>query len=885
MSTLPLPSLHPRHKKRWFSLLDKTYPSLLSVLQGCAVNTQDCDIEDVAQALLFGALTFTVWSRRWERDDFTKWMQLWSRLPVALEPAIVKCVEREQAGLCEVLFSCVEEAHALLLECPEDAGDWREVFFAWMGLFPVFVERCKPSMRRQKGAFYTPYSLASYMVTSLHQQLRDVCGYPLGLAATKPVMVEENARPLRLFDVSVGTGAFWIAALFTCHDVLHAYWREDGRSVEAQREQWQTFVKEDLPRRLCGVELMLGAYLLCPIMLTVVLMHLGIDEESTYQLPWQLIRGNTLLSDTPEAVDVLMGNPPYAIRSGTSLDVHCPMWEAYKHEVKEERNKQPLCDDYIRFLAFAHRQSMAGERCCVSLVTNHTFLRGYLHRGVRRLLLRDMKHIQLLDLHGNVRLAEKTPKGCVDENVFGIQQGVAVIHWLYERGAEGCTTEFSELWGTKEEKSKTLREGGWEVLPLRPEGPSYYFAPQPAVVPAVYQTARPLDDILLKACTGLFTGNDALLLASSKESMRERLSVLSDMTIDREEIFDILKCARRGKWPSQRARERLHEEGVVEERLCQIAYRPFVPRWTYLNRLLQRPRLEGMSPLLRPNLALLVSRWCKGEQPAHVFVSRQPVEKIFLSSKTSNNVFVFPLYEDSGGTNARRTSLFGASWREQCLTQTALRWLPYGCGDLEETVGPEDLFHFIYAQLFDPLYRATYSAALRMDFPRLFLPDGLESFAKMSQYGADLVALHLMEQDYPAASWNRHERPLKRGWSCCESVSNGSKDMWDVQALSFVDVGGLEITKIGGKKHALQEVIDGRGRVYINKASYLDGVDEGVWDHYIGGYQVCAHWLKMQKRDKGSFDERAQQSFMRIHEVLRQTRVLMEKIAFFNAAA
>ena len=59
---------------------------------------------------------------------------------------------------------------------------------------------------------------------------------------------------------------------------------------------------------------------------------------------------------------------------------------------------------------------------------------------------------------------------------------------------------------------------------------------------------------------------------------------------------------------------------------------------------------------------------------------------------------------------------------EQRLTaemerRLGLRFLPEGEGDLRQTFGPEDVFHYIYAVFHSPTYRERYDQFLRADFP------------------------------------------------------------------------------------------------------------------------------------------------------------------------
>jgi Type ISP C-terminal specificity domain len=45
------------------------------------------------------------------------------------------------------------------------------------------------------------------------------------------------------------------------------------------------------------------------------------------------------------------------------------------------------------------------------------------------------------------------------------------------------------------------------------------------------------------------------------------------------------------------------------------------------------------------------------------------------------------------------------------------------------------------------------------------------------------------------------------------------------------------------------------GRVYINAEQYFDGVPTRAWHYHIGGYQVCAKWLKDRKGRQLTYDD------------------------------
>ncbi|MCX6379079.1 MAG: hypothetical protein NT023_06330 [Armatimonadetes bacterium] len=66
------------------------------------------------------------------------------------------------------------------------------------------------------------------------------------------------------------------------------------------------------------------------------------------------------------------------------------------------------------------------------------------------------------------------------------------------------------------------------------------------------------------------------------------------------------------------------------------------------------------------------------------------------------------------------------------------------------------------------------------------------------------------------------------------------------------------------------------GRVWINKAQYFEGVAPEVWEFHVGGYQVCAKWLKDRKGRTLSYDDLLH--YERVCAALSETIRLMTAI-------
>ena len=151
-----------------------------------------------------------------------------------------------------------------------------------------------------------------------------------------------------------------------------------------------------------------------------------------------------------------------------------------------------------------------------------------------------------------------------------------------------------------------------------------------------------------------------------------------------------------------------------------------------------------------------------------------------------------------------------------------------GRGDLQNTFGPDDVFHYIYAVLSSPEYRSRYVEFLRHDFPRVPVPGNAELFAALAAMGEKLIGLHLFETQLPDAT----------------DLS------YPVPGTNVVEAGHPRYLGPGNPDPLTGNPLD-VGRVYISKdkqsgkrGQYFRGVSPEVWEYEVGGYQVCSKWLR-----------------------------------------
>lgn len=189
----------------------------------------------------------------------------------------------------------------------------------------------------------------------------------------------------------------------------------------------------------------------------------------------------------------------------------------------------------------------------------------------------------------------------------------------------------------------------------------------------------------------------------------------------------------------------------------------------------------------------------------------------------------------------RRNGDNGQQHNQPLTAACGLEYVPDGKGNLLTTWGPEDALHYIYAVLHSPAYRARYAEFLKIDFPRIPMPDSLETFAALAWHGAELTALHLL----------------------------------DSELETFVTFPNAGLNVVDKPRYA-PPTDDQPGRVFINDAQCFAGISPALWAHRVGGYQVLEKWLKDRKGRALSFDDITH--YAQVCAALERTALIMLEI-------
>ena len=522
---------------------------------------------------------------------------------------------------------------------------------------------------------------------------------------------------------------------------------------------------------------------------------------------------------------MITGNPPYSYLSRNNGAFITQAIDDYRYTLDHpegtqikpdtsvlerqplgERNPRALQDDYVKFVRFAQIKMDAVEEGVVGVITNHSWLDNATLRGMRQSLMRSFEQIYVLDLHGNAKKRERSPDGSKDENVFDIEQGVAISVFVKRPGLERGIWR-GDLWGKRLAKYEVVATSSLKDLRLsavRSSRPDYLFVVRDAEREIEYDRGWSLSQVFAMKSVGIVTARDAFTLGRTAEEIWDRIQdVIKSNADDVRSMFKLGKDTR--DWTVAGAIADLSAEPLSRYRLKSVHYRPFDFRYTYVTGrsrgFLSYPRMSMWNQLGGRNLALISSRFTKGESFAHALVTDTMIEKIILSPNTSNNGFLFPLLQSPEGESENFSGHFRAFIDSR----------------YEHHYAPEEIFGYIYAVLHAPTYRARYAEFLRSDFPRLPFPEKAEDFETLSGLGWALVQAHLLR-----------ELPL-RGLA----AHHGKGDH------------RVEAVRYSAEEQA----------IHINKSQCFKPVPSEVWDFHIGGYRVLDKYLNSRKGRVLSLDE------------------------------
>lgn len=785
--------------------------------------------------------------------------------------------------------------------------------------YELFLKEYDPKKRMQRGVFYTPRPVVNFIVRGVDEILRTEFGLPLGLADTStwaevaaqndritiPAHVNPDAPFVQILDPATGTGTFLVEVIDLIHTRMEGHWKAQGKSAAEIKAAWNAYVPAHLLPRLTAFELMMAPYTIAHMKVGLKLSETGYafgsEErarifltnalEPARDLDMEFIFMSEALAHEAQAANeakektpytVILGNPPYSRVSRNKGAFARSLVQPFKDAVSEEKNQQPLEDDYLKFLALSFFFAGHVKSAVISMITNHNFNEGVLFRGAREFFIEKSRSVRIVSLHGEINPEGKPEAINLDQNVFEIATGVSIS--CYVTGSAGAVMNSrDDLWGDRESKFDRLSLAKFSSFSgvMNPTSPLYLFRKSNTSQFDEFLRWEKVPEILSENSSGVMTVRDQISIDFTEQELLMKIQSFVDTSKSDEQIATQFGLKTYRNWTVSSARRRVRQHKELSENIQKILYRPFDFRAIYYSSdLVTYPNTRVMDHLIGNNFALVTSRINKGENHAHEMISPCMVEIISLSSKSSNNAYVFPLWLrpsigerhcrpnfdrawalDFGqalgltyadGIPRGEQASFGADFQRQKAEQLGMLDTPWdGRGDLQKTLGPRDLFDYIYGVLHSPGYRSRYAEFLKSDFPRIPMPATRTTFAALVALGRQLVGLHLLRPE---------DAPILQ-----------SPD------IRFAGTGEARVEK-GYPEYK-------NGKVMINASRWFEDVPKATWEFHVGGYQVCEKWLKDRAGKGGKnpgpgrvLTEDDILHYRRVVTALTETRRLMAEI-------
>ncbi len=704
--------------------------------------------------------------------------------------------------------------------------------------YETFLSAYDPATREKRGVYYTPEPVVRYIVRSVHSILKTHFDMPDGLAN----------KGVTVLDPAGGTLTFPSEAIKIAVEEFKDKYGEGGLNK---------FISEQILKNFYAFELMMAPYAIGHIKISFLLEELGYSMKDHERFKLYLtntldmedlaqtqIPGLESLSDESheagkikqkEPILVIMGNPPYSGHSANYNDWTEKLMKTdldgaqnyYTVDGKPlgEKNSKWLQDDYVKFLRFAQWKIHKAGQGIVAMITNHSYIDNPTFRGMRQSLMNTFNEIYIIDLHGNALKNETASDGSKDENVFDIRAGVAILIGIKKKNLKGLKTYLNDLQGLRENKYRWLNKKEFsktnykKILPYKP---FYFFKKDYTEDIKEYLGWTGVQEIFSVNSVGIVTARDHLTIKLNANELLNTIRNFSKMESElARQAYQLGEDAR--DWKVKLAQEDLKKSNLDPENVNIISYRPFDNRFTFYTGNSKgfhcMPRPEVMQHMLRDNIALNTLRQVKvGEDWMHAFVSNSITESCYISNKTSEISYCFPLYlyktEEKKKKNALQSMMLFEPEVEYDKKGRTANIAPKVFEQLENAYKkkptPEQILYYCYGILYSNGYREKYAEFLKIDFPRIPFTADYKLFLQMARLGEELSELHLMKHK----SLNR---PVAKYKGSGEDLIE--KPNYDIESKT----------------------------VFINKTKYFEGIESEVWNYHIGGYQVLEKYLKDRK--------------------------------------
>jgi hypothetical protein len=749
--------------------------------------------------------------------------------------------------------------------------------------YEPFLEAFDPELRKELGVWYTPPEIVQYMVARVDAALREELNIIDGLADPR----------VYVLDPCCGTGAYLVEVLKRIHATLET----KGIGAMLAHE-----LKKAARERVFGFEILPAPFVVSHLQLGLELARFGapLSESSSERAGVYLTNALTgwtpptgpkqhlIFSEMEEERDkadlvkqqkpilVILGNPPYNGFAGVAVGEERDLSNAYRATRRVAAPEgQGLNELYVRFYRAAERKIVEGEHAegIVSFISNYSWLDGRSCTGMRERYLEVFDSIWIDCLNGDkYKTGKLTPEGKPDPSAFstssnreGIQLGTAISLMVRKSDhSQSNAILFRNFWG-KEKRAELLRsldEPSYsEIEPTLELGLPF----MPAESNSRYLRWPRLPELFPVSFPGVQSKQDRLVIDIDKDALIRRIGDYFDRSISDDELARLHPGSMDGSNACEptTTRQTLLRRGMLKDNIVQLEYRAFDKRWIYWES--DTNLLGRKSPDFFPQVF-----------PSNQFIEARQRES---GSRFSRGMVTSTLADNFGNG-------FSNFFPKLLKKVTAQAEINCSDGAIRPNLSPgardylallrikeqeaQLLFNHSIAILNAPTYRDSNGPSLRLDWPRILLPDSklhLQRSAALGEKVAELldtgrpspgVTSGRLRSEMPVIAVSKGELrtsdhfKLTAGWGHAgkEGVTMPGKGRVEERDYAAAEREAITVgcAAMGiSADQAFTQLGDRTNDVFLNAGAWWSNLPVKVWDFTIGGYQVIKKWLSYRE--------------------------------------
>jgi predicted helicase len=558
-------------------------------------------------------------------------------------------------------------------------------------------------------------------------------------------------------------------------------------------------------------------------------MFAGMSEENVERVKRQNKR----------KISVIIGNPPYNANQANENDNNKNReYKRIDELIKSSyirlstAQKTKVYDMYARFFRWA--SDRMHDDGVLAFITNRSFIDSRTFDGFRRAVAQEFNEIYVIDLGGDVRANPKLSG--TKNNVFGIQTGVAISFFVKRHKQKGCKIFYARRpeFDTADDKLSFLAGTKASAIPfqrIEPDKNSNWvnltdndwdeLIPVADKKTKAAKTTGQEKAIFRRYSQGLKTNRDEWVVDQNASGTGQKVRFLIDHYNQVLKEFDFSKLSKTDapntiiKWTrklNRNVRQRVPLR-FSDEKVSSSIYRPFVKSNVYYDKILNEDlyQLDEMFPS-SDSKNLWIS-FVEGKRLDFMVFAGEIIPNYALISLDPIQIMPRYRYTKTG---------------EQIdnITDWGLKQFQTHYGK-DTKISKDDIFHYVYGVLHDPLYREKYAQNLKREFPRIpFYPD----FCKWADWGKSLMDLH---------------------------INYETVEPWP---LTRIDTPDEKARTAGVQPKAALKADHANGSIRLDTETILSGIPESVWTYRLGN-RSGLEWILDQYKEKTPKDPTIREKF------------------------